>query len=362
MQLCSYAMALKSSVAQASMDTYSFDRKWSMDSADDASTGDETKHESITISSTNKSTSGKHYRWRMRHYFYIHVLLFIINGLVGGLAVLVIENYLEPNRLMRVRFIDTWFMSASCIFCCGLTTLDFARLSTYSQVILMLFTLSSGITVSTLPALVIKARTHKRESGPKVDDDHSASRLHSTFEKKIPCSPEAESQMARLPTAEQLRYRAYLSCLGLIPFTCLSIYLGAFLCIGGWIRTQYSPGHLRQDGQPVNPWYASFIITVTGFNQNGLTPWSDSLMRFVHDSVLNVLVMLVSEIHWLYSAETAGQFSQMTPSKRTFSMLFCLVDHQWQFPFPFHLSQCHSVCSVVSPVASESDFRLHPTE
>jgi Trk-type K+ transport system membrane component len=267
-----------------------------MDSIGDVSTGDETKHESITISSTHQSISGKDYQWRMRHYFYIHVCLFIVNGLLGGLAVLVIESYLEPNRLMRVHFIDTWFMSASCVYGCGLTTLDFARLSTYSQVILMLFTLASGITISTLPALVIKARTHKRESGPRVDDDHSASRLQSNFEKKIPCSLEAETRIA------------YLSCLFLIPFTCLTIYIGAFLCIGAWIQTQYSPGYLRQDGRPINPWYASFIITVTGFNQNGLTPWSDSLMRFVHDSVLNVFVMLVSENYSLCAIEIRGEF------------------------------------------------------
>lgn len=266
-----------------------------MGSIVDVSAGDETKHESITISSTHKFTSGKHYQWRMRHYFYIHVCLFILSGIMGGVVVLVIENYLEPNRLMHVRFIDTWFVSASCVYGCGLTTLDFARLSTYSQVMLMVFTLASGMTISTLPALVIKARTHKHESGPRVDDDHSASRPRSDFEKKIPCSPEADSQIARLPTAEQLRYRAYLSCLFLIPVTCVTIYISAFLCIGAWIQTQYPPGYLRQDGRPINPWYASFIITVTGFNQNGLTPWSDSLMRFVHDSVLNVFVMLVSE-------------------------------------------------------------------
>jgi len=236
----------------------------------------------------------KRYRWHMRHYFYIHVFIFIFNGLLGGLSVVIIENYIKPNGLMRVHFIDTWFVASSCVYNCGLTTLDFARLSTYSQVVLMLFTLASGITISTLPALIIKSRTHKRERGLRVDNDHSAYNIPSKLDNNLECSIEAQAKIARLPNAEQLRYRAYLSCLALIPITCITIYVIAYICIGGWIQTRYRPSQLRQDGRPVNPWYASFIITVTGFNQNGLTPWSDNLMRFVDDAILNIFVMLVS--------------------------------------------------------------------
>jgi hypothetical protein len=250
--------------------------------------------QSPPIISKIKTPWWKRYRWHMQHYFYIHVFIFIFNGFLGGLAVVIIENYIKPNQLMRVRYIDTWFVASSCIYNCGLITLDFARLSTYSQVILMLFTLASGITISTLPALIIKAGTHKRECGLKVDDDHSAYQISPGPEKNLEYSIEAQAKIARLPNAEQLRYRAYLCCLALIPTTCITIYILAYICIGGWIQTQYRPSQLRQDGRPVNPWYASFIITVTGFNQNGLTPWSDSLMRFVDDTVLNIFVMLVS--------------------------------------------------------------------
>ena len=229
----------------------------------------------------------------MRHYFYIHIFIFIFNGLLCGTIVFIIENYIRPNRMMSVYYIDTWFVASSCVYSCGLTTLDFARLSTFSQVLLLVFTLASGITTSTLPALFIKSRTHKRERGLRVDDDHSAYHIPTGSEKNLNCSIEAQSKIARLPNAEQLRYRAYLSCLALILFTCISIYLSAFVSIGAWIKTQYRPSHLRQDGRLVNPWYASFIITITGFNQNGLTPWSDNLMRFVDDIVLNIFIMLV---------------------------------------------------------------------
>ena len=235
------------------------------------------------------------YRWRMRHYFYLHVLYFILLGLLGGWSVYIIDNYLVPNQFMNVRYVDAWFVASSCAYSCGLITIDFARLSHASQVLLMVITLASGITVSTLPALVIKALTHKRESGTRVDDDHSAFHIQCESEKKPRCSPEAEDKIARLPTPEQLRYRAYLACLVLIPTICTSIYLAAYLSIGLRLTSRYRPWQLLQDGQPVNPWYASLIISITGFNQNGLSPWSDNLFRFVDDVVLNLLVMAVSQ-------------------------------------------------------------------
>jgi len=265
-----------------------------MDSRYGERTLDETHSKNSEQPSNGKTSWWKRYRWHMRDYFYIHVFVFIFNGLLGGLAVVIIENYIKPNRLMRVRFIDTWFVASSCVYNCGLTTLDFARLSTYSQVVLMLFTLASGITVSTLPALIIKSRTHKRERGLRVDDDHSAYQIPPQSEKNQEYSAAAQEKIARLPNAEQLRYRAYLFCLFLIPLTCITIYLCSYIFIASWIQTQYRPSQLRQDGRSINPWYASFIITVTGFNQNGLTPWSDNLMRFVNDTVLNIFVMLVS--------------------------------------------------------------------
>jgi Trk-type K+ transport system membrane component len=236
------------------------------------------------------------YKWRMRHYFYIHVLFFIFIGLLGGLALFIIENYIKPNRFMSITYIDAWFVAASCVYSCGLTTFDFARLSTHSQMLLMILTILGGITVSTLPALVIKAQTHKHESGPKVDDDHSAFLLRRESERSIECSIEAKIKISRLPTAEQLCYRAYVYCLILIPLTCLTIYLGAFIAIGCWLQMKYQPSQLRQDGQPINSWYATLIITISGFNQNGLAPWSDSLSRFINDGLLNILIMMVSDV------------------------------------------------------------------
>ncbi len=255
-------------------------------------------------STTSTQRSHHRYRWKMSHYFYIHVSLFIINALVGGFIVWLIENYsASRNKLMEVLYIDAWFVSSSCVCSCGLTTLEFARLSRASQMVLMVLTFISGITISTLPALVVKARTHKRVDEPTIDDDHGEfdeeendelATSNSRLDRNLP--PHIRSQLFSLPNAVQLRYRAYITCIVLILATCFTIYTIAFVVIGSWLQAHYTPEDLLQDNSSVNPWYASFIITLTGFNQNGMTPFSTGFRRFVHDVYLNLFVMMVKNI------------------------------------------------------------------
>jgi hypothetical protein len=59
----------------------------------------------------------------------------------------------------------------------------------------------------------------------------------------------------------------------LIPSTCLVIYLTSFLAMGIWLKYHYNPTYIEQANQTLNPFYASIVITITGFNQNGLSPW-----------------------------------------------------------------------------------------
>ncbi|CAF4149229.1 unnamed protein product [Rotaria magnacalcarata] len=226
--------------------------------------------------------------------------VFIINGLLGGLIVCLIENYSSVrNRQIEVAFIDAWFTSSSCVYGCGLITLDFAKLSRASQIILMAFTFIPGNTISTLPALIIKAAAHKNVEGRAVDDDNSNVEeqrdelpiLDSRGARNLP--DHIRNRLEKLPTPAQLRYRAYIACIVLILVTCFAIYAITFVAIGGWLTTQYTPEQLLQENSSVNPWYTSFIITVTGFNQNGLTPFSDDFARFVSDVYLNLFAALI---------------------------------------------------------------------
>lgn len=251
-----------------------------------------------------KSPEKKRYRWRMTHYFYIHIGLFIINGFFCGLIVFLIENYSSVrNQQIDVPYIDAWFVASSCVYNCGLTTLDFAKLSQTSQIVLMIFTFLSGITISTLPALVVKAHSHKKIEGITVDDDHG--NIHEDDEDELPTFnirrrrnlPEhIRTRLESLPTAAQLRYRAYITCIVLILVTCFTVYSITYIAIGSWLTTQYTSEQLLQGNSTISPWFISFIVTVTGFNQNGLTPFSDGFSRFVSDVYLNLFVTLVNYI------------------------------------------------------------------
>jgi hypothetical protein len=270
-------------------------------------TVDVSEGEPKTTHATKKTTSPpkKRYHWRMTHYFYIHISLFIVNGFLCGLIVYLIENYSSlRNTQMQVAYIDAWFVASSCVYNCGLTTLDFAKLSKVSQIILMVFTFISGITISTLPALVIKARTHKKVEGITVDDDHGnleedepTDELPTTNIRRRRNLPEnVRNKLASLPTAAQLRYRAYITCIVLTLGTCFTIYLITYVSIASWLTTQYTSEQLLQGNSSISPWYISFIVTITGFNQNGLTPFSDGFARFVYDVYLNLFVMMVNNL------------------------------------------------------------------
>jgi hypothetical protein len=77
------------------------------------------------------------YHWRMRYYFYIHLFVFFCNTLICGAIVWAIEQY-------KIPYIDCWFVSATCVFTCGLQTYDFALLSRASQSVLLFYTWMSG--------------------------------------------------------------------------------------------------------------------------------------------------------------------------------------------------------------------------
>jgi hypothetical protein len=76
-----------------------------------------------------------------------------------------------------------------------------------------------------------------------------------------------------LPSPQRLRVTAYILMIVLIPSTCLVIYLTSFLAMGIWLKYHYDPKDLSEGNITANPFYAAIVITITGFNQNGLSPW-----------------------------------------------------------------------------------------
>ena len=213
----------------------------------------------------------KNYHWRMRHYFYLHLCVFFSNSLFCGLIVWLIE------RERSMKFIDCWFISSTCVFTCGLQTVEFSSFSLASQIILLIFTLISGITVSTIPAILIKIRRIRREAATMIERSLIG-------KKSLPIRKYLSQQsfdsvlnetLQALPSPYELRLKSYLILIGLILSTCFCIYLFSFLSLGLWLKYHYESTAILSplNETKINPFYASLVISLTGFNQNGLSVW-----------------------------------------------------------------------------------------
>lgn len=137
-----------------------------------------------------------------------------------------------------------------------------------------------GITVSTIPAIFIKLYRVKHES---VSGDAMSRTTAASLDgdilpiKKLVPSQAMDSELYErvqsLPCAQRLRVTAYILMVVLILSTCFVIYFVSFLSMGLWLKYHYHPRDIMQANQTMNPFYAAIVITITGFNQNGLSPW-----------------------------------------------------------------------------------------
>lgn len=300
-----------------------------------------------------KKSIFQRYQWRMTHYFYIHLCYFLFNGFVGALIIWLIENYSStPNPYMKLSYLDAWFTTVSTICSCGLTTVDFGQLSQASQIIMMFYAFISGFAVSTLPALVIKARSHRNSNETNVDDDNDGRKkreheeLHSFDIRKfrnIP--PDVQAKFDRLPTPGQLRYRAYITCIILIVCIYATVYISGFISMGIWLHFHNTDEYLLQNNRTLSPWYVSGMLTLFSFNQNGLTPFSTSLSRYVSDVYLNIVLVLVREIvninHHVFFH---------------FHSKFISVSHEWFIFFSHYFEKCCFLGSTFGAMAPQTSI------
>jgi Trk-type K+ transport system membrane component len=85
--------------------------------------------------------------------------------------------------------------------------------------------------------------------------------------------PVLNKHLQSLPSAQHLRVKSHIILIVVILSTCFTIYLSSFLAIGFWLKYYYNPEDLSQSNTTINPFYASLVISITGFNQNGLSVW-----------------------------------------------------------------------------------------
>ena len=242
-----------------------------------------------------KKSLFERYHWKMTDFFYLHLFVFFFNGLFGGLIIWYIENHSSArNTLMKVSYLDAWFMAVSTISACGLTTINFAQLARSSQILVMFLSFVSCFAMSTLPALFIKTYTHRTNRDHHIDNDNDSDDDDDIVLQNSHNLPiDLHEQFKLLPTPSQLRYRSYITCILLILSIYVFVYVTGFIAMGVWLQTHQKPEYLEQNNGTLNPWFISCILTLFTFNQNGLTPFSTSLTRFVDDVYLNLIIVAV---------------------------------------------------------------------
>ncbi len=135
-----------------------------------------------------------------------------------------------------------------------------------------------GITVSTIPAILIKIYRAKRETNNTEEISSSSVAENNPlpvrqFVRRNSFDPVLNKRLQSLPNAQNLRVTSYIILIVLILSTCFTIYLSSFLAIGFWLKYHYDPKYLSRNNITINPFYASLVISITGFNQNGLSVW-----------------------------------------------------------------------------------------
>jgi Trk-type K+ transport system membrane component len=90
-------------------------------------------------------------KWRQVYFFYIHFLYIVVFGLLMGTLIFLLE---QSNT--GVSFLDSIFTSYSALCITGLVTYDYNTFRLSSQVIIFICICLGGLTITTIPALLMK--------------------------------------------------------------------------------------------------------------------------------------------------------------------------------------------------------------
>lgn len=130
--------------------------------------------------------------------------------------------------------------------------------------------------MSTIPAILIKIYRVKYEVISSEEVTTAGDNDPLPIKQLVPNSSmdsDVYERIHSLPSPQRLRIVAYVLVIVLILSTCFVIYFVSFLSMGIWLKYHYDPRYIMQANETMNPFYAAIVITITGFNQNGLSPW-----------------------------------------------------------------------------------------
>lgn len=259
-------------------------------------------------------------RWRQHYYFYIHIFLIIFGSLSFAFLLYVIEH---KEGGSNIPYIDALFSCVSMICGVGLLTFDHTLLTFKGQLLLLTICAIGGICITTIPALLILMfQAHKRmmESRAKVKRKEMEV-TNQLFINQVLLAEELEEQRKAQKRAEDDRmsrlamrlnsmmedvvlkkkkktdvvphtdveYYALVWLVFFIVTTVLVINSVAALIQLLVLRFAYDSAYL--EGK--DPLWISLFQTITGFNNCGLTVFSDNLMRFQTDYTICTVLMIV---------------------------------------------------------------------
>jgi Trk-type K+ transport system membrane component len=249
----------------------------------------------------DRPTSGPKKPWLsnirrfFKHYFtffYIHLLIFIVAGLVFGGVLYAIET----GNLQPISVVDAFYLSFSALCVVGLTPVDVGHLRTGSIVLVALLMQFGNVVFVSWIAVIIRRLQFRRELG------------ESFVESPIVSSSDAISRPSfelALPVFDTriLQYRAMGKLVFLIPLYHAIFYLPAFVLLSAYLGADtYARSVMLENGFSSAVGWSAFHI-ISAFNNGGIALFANSLVPFQFDAcILLTLAILILVGFTLYPA------------------------------------------------------------
>lgn len=186
-------------------------------------------------------------------FYQLHVMLFFVVGLLGALAIFLVEL-----GASKMSFVDAVFTSYSALCVTGLISVDFSRVGRAAQIItLLLIFLGGSVLGSLIPPLM---QQHALRKYPR--------RVMRELHPSVALSTESVRIPSQLPSADalnlQLRYTAVSWAMRFILLYLAGFLSLAFLLFGIFLSASEF-GQLASDANGVHAWWFALFHSLSGF-------------------------------------------------------------------------------------------------
>lgn len=198
-------------------------------------------------------------------YFRLHFLYFVLLGHISAISLYCIENF-------QYSYVDCLYMAYSAVCMVGLASLDVAKLTIASQIVLMFTVLLGGVVLSSVVPVLIRRFYFEAKAAEAIDNED-----------------ERKKVLQDLST----EYRALGYIRNIVLIYWFTVQLGTFLLLGIAIVSD-SDTVTIMDQRNVNPWWWALFHAVTSFNNAGFGLFSDNLIPVAtRIGILNLLSIAI---------------------------------------------------------------------